>query len=257
MPAELSLSLPLIAGFVLVFTRIAGIFTFLPLPGLKTGPDAPRLVFCLLLTGVLFPLWPRPPIAPNQIGLFTLWMFGEFAFGLAIGTTLAFVLESFEVAAQLAGMQAGYAYASTIDPTTQADSSVLYVFVQLFSVVLFFALGLDRRVIEIIGVSLRTAPPGSWQMGPAFGHAVARMGATMFSTGLQLAMPVLAFLLTVDVGFGIAGRMSPQIQLLSMAFPVKMLGGLILFAFVLGMAPQVLNSRASVALDFLKGLVAH
>ncbi len=257
MPAELSLSLPLVAGFVLVFTRIAGIFTFLPLPGLKTGPDAPRLVLCLIVTSVLFPLWPRPPIAGNQTGLFTLWLFREFAFGLAIGTTLAFLLESFEIAAQVAGMQAGYAYASTIDPTTQADSSILYVFAQLFAVCVFFALGLDRRVIEIIGVSLKSAPPGSWQLSPAFGYAIARMGATMFSTGLQLAMPVLAFLLTVDIGFGIAGRISPQIQLLSMAFPVKMLGGLILFAFVLAMAPQVVTSRIATVFELLKGLVAR
>lgn len=154
-------------------------------------------------------------------------------------------------------MQAGYAYASTIDPTTQADSSVLYVFAQLFAVCVFFALGLDRRVIEIIGVSLKSAPPGSWQLSPAFGYAVARMGATMFSTGLQLAMPMLAFLLTVDIGFGIAGRISPQIQLLSMAFPIKMLGGLILFAIVLAMAPQVLTLRIAPVFELLKGLVAR
>ena len=41
-----------------------------------------------------------------------------------------FAIEAFMVGAQMIGLQAGYSFASTVDPSTQADSTVLVVFAQ-------------------------------------------------------------------------------------------------------------------------------
>jgi len=257
MRSDLIVSLPAAQSGLLVFTRVAGIFTFLPLPGLKTAPDVPRIFLSLCITGVLFPLW--PPVAAGQTGAGFLVsaMFGEVAFGLTIGVALAFLLEGLQMAAQVAGLQAGFSYASTIDPNTEADSSVLYVFMQLLSATLFFVLGLDRRVIGIVGESLRTAPPGAWHLAGAAGETIARMGTVMFTLGLRLAMPVVGFLLLVDIGCGIAGRMSAQLQLLSIAFPAKLLAGFMLLALVLATVPQLLRDGAGPMLSVLARLAAR
>jgi flagellar biosynthetic protein FliR len=257
MRSELTIGLPGIQAALLVFTRVAGIFTFLPLPGLRSAPDVPRLFLSLCVTGILFPLWPAPPAAAPTLGFLVIAMLHEVAFGVTIGVALAFLLEGLQMAAQIAGLQAGFSYASTIDPTTQADSSVLYVFMQLFSAVLFFALGLDRRVIAIVGASLKSAPPGAWQVTGAAGDAIARMGSAMFTMGLRLAMPVVGFLLLVDVGCAMAGRLSAQLQLLHIAFPAKLLAGLALLALVLSAVPQLMESCAAPVLASLERLVTR
>jgi flagellar biosynthetic protein FliR len=257
MRSELTINLPAMQGALLVFTRVAGIFTFLPLPGLRTAPDVPRLFVSLCVTGILFPLWPAPPAAASTVGFLLTAMFNELAFGLTIGVALAFLLEGLQMAAQIAGLQAGYSYASTIDPNTQADSSVLYVFMQLLSAVLFFAIGLDRRVIAIVGASLQSAPPGAWQLTGAAGDTVMRMGSVMFTMGLRLAMPVVGFLLMVDVGCAMAGRLSAQLQLLSIAFPAKLLAGLALLALILTTVPQLMESYAVPVLASLARLVTR
>jgi flagellar biosynthesis protein FliR len=254
---ELTVSLPAIQGALLVFTRVAGIFTFLPLPGLRTAPDVPRLYLSLCVTGILFPLWPAPPAAASNPGFLVASLFNEVGFGLTIGVALAFLLEGLQMAAQIAGLQAGFSYASTIDPATQADSSVLYVFLQLFSAVVFFALGLDRRVIAIVGRSLTAAPPGAWQLTGAAGDAVARMGSAMFTMGLRLAMPVVGFLLLVDIGCAMAGRLSAELQMLHMAFPVKLLAGFVLLALVLTAVPQLMESYAAPVFASLARLVTR
>ncbi len=242
---------------LLVFTRVAGMFTFLPLPGLRTAPDVPRLFLSLCVTGIVFPLWPAPSATPPNLGFLLVSMFNEVAFGLTIGVALAFLLEGLQMASQIAGLQAGFSYASTIDPNTQADSSVLYVFVQLLSAVLFFAMGLDRKVIAIVGASLKSAPPGTWQLTGAAGDVIARMGSTMFTMGLRLAMPVVGFLLLVDIGCACAGRLSAQLQLLSMAFPAKLLAGFALLALVLTAVPQLMEIYAAPVLASLARLVTH
>ena len=123
--------------------------------------------------------------------------------------------------------------------------------------VLFFALGLDRRVIAIVGASLKSAPPGAWQVTGAAGDAIARMGSAMFTMGLRLAMPVVGFLLLVDVGCAMAGRLSAQLQLLHIAFPAKLLAGLALLALVLSAVPQLMESCAAPVLASLERLVTR
>ena len=62
--------------------------------------------------------------------------------------------------AQIISLQAGYSFATTIDPTSGADSGVLLTIAQIAAGLLFFATGLDRQILLIFAQSLTTHPPG-------------------------------------------------------------------------------------------------
>ena len=222
MPVNLTLSTSLLLGFLLVLARVAGIFVFVPLPGLRAAPDQVRVVLAVAVALALFPRWPAVDTAAATPFRAAGWMAAEAAAGAAIGLTVAIVLEGFALAAQVLGLQAGYAYASTVDPNTQADSGVLLVFAELAAGLLFFAAGWDRELLRAVARSLETAPPGAWLFSPASAGPMIRLGAGMFAVGLRLAFPVVALLLLVDVALALAGRIHSQLQLLSLAFPIKM-----------------------------------
>jgi flagellar biosynthetic protein FliR len=232
MPAEIALPYTTLYSFLLVFARVAGALTFVPLPGISRGPATPRVALALALTAALFPAWPHVN-APSGAGQFVVWVAAEAAFGITAGLAIAFLLETLAVGFQTLGLQAGYSYASTIDPTTEADSSVLLVFAQLLSGLLFFSLGLDREVLRIFAASLVRHPPGSYMPGEPALATLTGLGAGMLSTGLRLAMPVIVLLLLVDFALALLGRMHQQLQLLTLAFPAKMLAALALLAAVL------------------------
>ena len=160
------------------------------------------------------------------------------------GVAVAVLNEAFLMAGQIIGLQAGYAYASTVDPATQADSGILVVFAQLIAGLLFFALGLDREVIRAFARSLDAFPAGSFVMTPASAEKILRLGAGIFSVGLRLAMPVLALLLLVDVAMALLGRLNQQIQLLILAFPVKMMATIALLAMMAVLFPRVYRGYA-------------
>jgi flagellar biosynthetic protein FliR len=232
MPAELAISYSTLYAFLLVFARVAGALTFVPLPGISRGPAAPRIALALSLTAALYPAWPAAA-EPSGVGQFAAWLAAEAALGITAGLAIAFLLEVLAVAFQTLGLQAGYSYASTIDPTTEADSSVLLVFAQLMSGLLFFALGLDREVLRVFAASLLRHPPGSYAPGATELAALTGLGGAMLATGLRLALPVVVLLLLVDFALALLGRMHQQLQLLSLAFPAKMLAALALLAAVL------------------------
>ncbi|MCX6632569.1 MAG: flagellar biosynthetic protein FliR, partial [Candidatus Solibacter sp.] len=150
-------------------------------------------------------------------------------------------LEAFTLAAQGLGLQAGYAYASTIDPNTEADSGILLVFAQLMSGMLFFALGLDREILRLFAQSLEKVPAGAYVFSRATAEPLIRLGATLFAVGVRLALPVVALLVMVDVALALLGRINAQLQLLSLAFPAKMLTTLILLSWVSAMFPRILR----------------
>src|SRR5262245_61786328 len=122
MAGQLTLSIATLYGFLLVLTRVAATFTFVPMPQLKNSSTAARIVLSLAITMALCQVWPATPATMSA--LFG-WMAAEAGFGIAIGLVVALISEAFTLAMQVLGIQAGYGYATTIDPNSEADSGVL------------------------------------------------------------------------------------------------------------------------------------
>jgi len=256
MPGEVQLSMVTVLGFLLTLARVAGVFVFVPLPGVKGGMEPARIILPLTITVILFPYWPHVS-SGGSVGLLAVWMISEAAIGVGIGLAVAFILEAIGVAAQVLGLQAGYAYASTIDPNTQADSGILVVFSQLGAGLVFFALGLDREVLRIFSDSLVAITPGSFLLSRGLVERLLTTGGLMFSTGVRLALPVVAVLIMVDISLALLGRVNAQLQLLTIAFPVKMMLALVVLSWVLVLPPAVMRSDSAITFGTARELFTH
>lgn len=254
MHAEIAIEAGVLYSFMIVLARVSGFLLLVPLPGLNAGPNLSRVALALALTVCLAPRWPaaRSGALASELGL---WILTEFALGLASGVCLAFLFEAFQVAAQAIGLQAGFSYASTIDPSTQADTAVLQTVMQLFTGMLFFALGLHVQLLRFLSIGLDAIPDGA-AISKAFNpQAAMRLGSMMLSTGVRLAMPVMGSLVLIDLAFALLSKVHSQLQLLSFSFAVKMLAGLILFAMTLRLWPMLLSDAANHSFDILRRLL--
>jgi flagellar biosynthetic protein FliR len=243
----MTLGLPLstIYAFLLVLARVGGLIAFLPVPAFRSAPMIFRAMLAFLITIALFPIWPHLPDVSPTIGQLTVWAFSEAGFGLVAGLAVAFLNEGFQVGMQALGMPAGFGYAQTIDPSSQSDSSVLQVVTMLITGLLFFSLGIDSVLIRILAASFQKYPAGSWSASAASLDTVIHLGAGMFTLGLRVALPVIALLLLIDVALALLGRMHQQLQLLSLAFPIKMMAALGVLAAIAPLMPKLYSSAAS------------
>ena len=64
-------------------------------------------------------------------------------------------------------------------------------------------------------------------------NLVIQAGSAIFSTGLRLVLPLLALLLIVDISLALLARLNSQLQLITLAFPIKMLLSLGLLAWLI------------------------
>ncbi len=241
MLSELSVNVSALLGFLLVAARVGGVFVFVPLPGTQVSAPAPRVFLTLSITLALLPFWPSPP--EPDLGRLAGWLIAEAMLGIAAGLLVAFITEAFVFGAQMLSLQAGYSYASTIDPSSQSESTVLLVMAQLGSGMLFFVLGLDRQVLAALAKSLQTHPPGVFVGGSVSGIVV-EAGSAVFSVGVRFVLPVIALLVMVDLAIALLSRINSQLQLLVLSFPIKMLASLALMAWLSTLFPKVLAQTA-------------
>ncbi len=255
MHVDLALNFSRLYGFLLVLARVSGVVVMVPIPGVSATPNASRIILALALTMALFPVWPAPTVEGPMVGTLLGWMASEAAFGLTIGVAVAFLFEGVQMAAQVIGLQAGYSFASTVDPTTQADTTSLQVLSQLLSGSLFFAFGFDRQVIRILAHSFQSIPGGTYTLNSSIAAAITRLGSAIFVIGLQLAAPVLALLLLLDIAFAVLGRLQTQLQLLSLSFSIKMLAGLAFLTGILSFFPAVFAKSGAATFQTLVRLL--
>jgi len=251
MHANLVIPPSLLYGFVLVLARFAGIFTFVPLPGLNTGPNAAKITLAVTLTLAMYSRWPVINPAPASMVQFAGWVLSEAGIGLATGLAVALLLESVIFAAQAISTQAGFSYASTVDPSTEADSTVLILTAQTAAAVLFFALGLHRQLLLILARSLETHPPGTFTASRASIESLIQLGSGVFSTGFRLALPLMTLLFLIDLSVGLLGQINSQLQLIALVFPAKMLVSLAALSFLLLLIPRLYQQTANIAFSAL------
>jgi flagellar biosynthetic protein FliR len=252
MPAEIAVPAAWVGGFMLTLVRVSALVAMLPIPGFKAAPDLPRACFALGLTLALSARWPAVDLGSASVAQISVWMLTQAAVGLATGMVAAFALDILVLFAQIAGMQAGYSFASTFDPSTQADSGVLLVFAQLTAGLMFFALGFDREILRTLTISWDTTTAAPAVLTGEAARNLLRMGSGLFSSALRLALPVAAFLLIVDIALGIFGRLAAQLQIVTMAFPIKMALGLLLIGLAARHAPAMLARQFQEGAEILR-----
>ena len=256
MGTELHLDLGLLYSFLLVLARVSGAFIYVPLPGIKAGPEPSRVILSMATTFVLFASWPH--VDPSQVNIAVLmgWMFAEAGLGLAVGLATSFLTEGFQVGAQIVSLQAGYSFATTIDPTSGADSGVLLTVAQMASGLLFFATGMDRQILLIFAQSLTTHPPGQFHLNASIATALIATGGTIFVTGLRLVLPLLGLLLMVEISLALLARLNSQLQLTMLAFPIKLLVSLALLAWLVLIFPKVFQQSSHSILQLIKNILS-
>jgi flagellar biosynthetic protein FliR len=256
MGTDLTFDVGTLYAFLLVLTRISGAFIFVPIPGIQAGPQIARALLAVSLTLVLAPRWPVIDPAGVDFGLMLGWLLSEAAMGLAVGLAVAFLTEGFQMGAQIISLQAGYTFASTVDPSSGADSSVLLMIAQTTAGLLFFATGMDRQILRAFADSLSSQPPGHFAVTMPMVTRMIQTGSSIFSTGLRLVLPLLALLLMVEISLALLARLNSQLQLMQLSFPIKMLLSLILLGWLLLVFPQVFAQSAGRAIQLIHSLLA-
>jgi flagellar biosynthetic protein FliR len=81
-------------------------------------------------------------------------------------------------------------------------------------------------------------------IGQQFVLKLSDIVAQVFVIGFQVAAPVTAVLILTDVTLGLIGRSAPQVHILIIGFPLKILAGITALGLALYFFPLAMRSYA-------------
>jgi len=256
LPGELGALWPLASAFLVCLTRLGGLFVFFPWPGWRTASPAPRVFLCVALSAALAPrlaaIFPAAALSSQNAPAL---LMAEAALGFSAGLVLLFMMEALAFGGHLIGTQAGFSYASSIDPASEADSTVIPVLMQWLGNVLFFAAGFDRWLMRAMVSSLEQIPPGAWHLSNGAFEMVTRLLGSALEMGVRLALPVAGFLLLVDLTLAVVGRLNSQFPLLNLAFPLKTGLAALSLGATIGLVPGIYARLMEMAGEALGGVL--
>jgi flagellar biosynthesis protein FliR len=231
----------------LVATRLSGLFLFAPV---LSSSAIPARVKAGLVGAVTLVIAPTAAVLPGAAREVTLGgVLGELSAGLALGLVLSFIAEAVVFASALLGMQFSFSLVNLIDPVSRVETPVLGQLLGWIVTLTVLGAGLHRELLAGILRSFWIVPVGHFAMRPDAGAAIAHMAAGIFLTGVQLASPVLAAALTVEVTVALISRMAPALPANVLSVPVKTLVSYVTLAGSLSLWPVLIEHRFEALLD--------
>ncbi len=204
-------------------------------------PRTVRLTIGLAIVFALVPaLPPLPPIAPGSgVGLMVL--VEQILIGITMGFSVRIIFAAIDVSGELIGLQMGLSFAIFFDPNSSGQTSVVAEFIGLLATLIFLALNGHLMLLSVLAQSFSLLPISATPY-PAVGWLhLARWGATVFSSGVLLALPLIATLLITNIALGVLTRAAPQLNLFAVGFPITLLVGFSVLLLSLPVAAPVME----------------
>jgi len=227
--------------FILVLARTAGIFTLTPIFGAEQSPKIVRLLVAVALTLVFLPLVSLVGTLPSDVLSLGALIIREACIGLVIGFVCNLVFQAIQMAGQFVDFQAGFAFASMLDPSSGAEAAIASRFHQMVAGLLFFATNAHHVLISGVADSFSIAPVGQLGINAQVGAGMLGVFSSLFVVALRIAVPIIAAVFLADVGMALTSRLVPQMNILIVGFPVKL--GVGLASMIIAMPVIIVMSR--------------
>ena len=228
--------------------RVGAALLAAPVLGGMTVPLQVRALLALAF-GVFIAIWVPLPSAPDMMSFAAILAVVQ---EVVIGAALGFVLQiAFAVpliaAEQIAGTM-GLAIATSIDPSSGAQSGALGSYFSLLLTLLFFAIGGHLLWFELLSESYRLLPAGSLTDTEALGRNMVSFMGLGLATAAAIALPVVVVLLLVQTVTGVISRSAPALNLFALGLPAGVLAGITALIIVMPIVIEQFTALLETAL---------
>ena len=208
------------------FLRVLALFASLPVLGQRTVPMRIRVALAFLIAFCAQATLPTMPLIPLDSPATVLAVVQQMLIGVSLGFAVRIVFSAVEFAGELIGLQMGLNFAGFFNPMTGGEATATSRFFGISVSWLFIVTGGHLLLIAAVVQSFQAFPVSSEPF--AFLRAVQPQtwGAEIFSLGLWIALPLVAMLLFTNLVLGVISRVSQQMNIFAIGFPITVVVGL-------------------------------
>jgi flagellar biosynthetic protein FliR len=229
-------------GF-LIFARLLGFFRFAPIFCRKEIPALVKIPMAILVTVIIVPIM-KPTEVLNQVDSFILSILLNIVVGAVIGYMARLIVIAVDCGAEMINMQMGLTSATTLDPSSSGQVSILSNIIALMGLLIFINVGgvywlfkalmKSFEIFPIYAVSIPLAKIANMEL-------LIKLSSNTLYMGLQIASPILLATLAQDIILGVISRTAPQVNVFQLSFLFKPVLGAAIMIWILPMLMNVIE----------------
>jgi flagellar biosynthetic protein FliR len=227
-----------------------------PMVGGMAVPAPLRILLSIVL-GFFIAAWVPLAPAPAMLSFAAvLAVLHEVLVGAALGFVLQLAFAIPLIAAEQISGSMGLAIATSIDPSSGAQSGALGTLFGLVLSLLFYVIGGHLLWFELLIESYRLLPAGNFAFGAWRAQNIVMFMGLGLATAAAIALPVVLVLMLVQVVTGLVARSAPALNLFALGLPAGVLAGIAALIIALPVMVQQFESVIETALDQSAALIA-
>ena len=236
--------------------RVLALIMTAPLLSEKAISKKVKIGLGVMITYALVPSLPPTNVTLFSVGGFWL-LIQQILIGIAIGFTMQFAFAAVRTAGEVIGLQMGLSFATFFDPASRLNMPVLARFLDMLAMLLFLSFNGHLWLISMVADSFHTLPVGGDPVnGNAF-LALTKAASLIFLNGLRLALPLITLLLILNLALGLLNRVSPQLSVFAIGFPVTLSIGIIFISLMMPLLAPFCEHLFSEIFDLLASVLSE
>mgnify|MGYP000149074862 FL=1 len=235
--------------------RILGFLGAAPVFGNNAVPRRIKLMVGLAVTLGLMPVVPSVPQAALDSWSGLLLIVQQTLIGIAMGLVLRVVFAALDLMGEIISLQMGLSFATFFDPVAGGQTAVVGEFLTLLATLVFLSLNGHLLMIDALARSFEWLPVSATLPHKGGWLILARFGASIFASGLLMALPVVTALLITNIALGVLTRAAPQLNLFAIGFPITLTVGFGVLLLTLGHLAPLLQHFYDVGFATLADLL--
>lgn len=218
-----------------IFLRMVTFFTLVPVFFPKGTPNTLKVLFTVMISFILVPGISAAGITAAVNDNYTLaaYCINEIITGLTLGYLTSICFNIIRMAGQLMDMQMGFAMLSMFDPTSNSNVTLIERLLYWVSLIMFFIVDGHHMLIRALTESFNTVGLGRSVLSQDTVMYIVNTFIQYFVIGLKIAIPIVLIIIITDLTLGLIARTVPQLNVMVLGLPVKILVGLTCFSFAL------------------------
>ena len=231
------------------FLRVLALFTSAPVFSMRVIPVRTRIGLAFFVAVCAQAVLPEQPVISLNSREAAGAVVQQVGIGLAMGFAVRLVFAAVELAGEIIGLQMGLNFASFFDPASNAQVSAVARFFGNISMLLFVVINGHLMVLMAVVKSFDSFPVGGNFLQAIGQMRLHELGASLFSSALWIALPMIALLLFVNLTLGIISRVAPQMNIYAVGFPVTLTVGMLGITATLPMLEQPMLALLQQSID--------
>ncbi len=225
--------------FLLVFTRISGIFVISPFFGSLSVPLRIKAGLAIFMALLIFPVVNHTlPSLSGNLGEYYSLVISEVAIGIIIGFLCTIIMSTFQVSGEFYSVQMGFGFVNTVDPLSQVEQPIIGQLIGLFAMLIFLVAGGHHLMITAVFNSYEAVPIFSLKASNLVFDKTVAVFCGMFLTALKIAMPIMGVLFLVTLAMGLMAKVAPAMNIMALGWAITIVAGIVILILVMPLIGQ-------------------